>query len=352
MNREQLKNLIRTAHTAAWNLIKKLPEAFKHASPKTGEKLADALKFDSHSVRAAATSGLVTLAGLFGGSQASAQNYQVGDQVSIGGFTCVVTQTSTQTQRQQGSTISYQQAQRVAQSPRSQVSYGRAQSPLARAQNSIKQNNLVVDAEMTKNLNPEEYSYACCPINPSGYVNKNLICLVRRDGSITGTETRDNCFSRQTGGNAPWGCNPGRRIGIQEATQLAQSGISIINHTDETRQAFGSVMVEEALMDGAVAAPSKEVQWYGRQGYHYDRLLSTGIKWDSDVYQVMVKGRGELERGVIIYKTPRYNEQTGEVSCAEEIGRQRLAELRGEARGSKGNAGIYYQRGSRGGYRW
>lgn len=341
MERAELKQFFHKAHQAAWNLIKKLPEAFKRWSADMGQSLAETLKIDSHSLATKATTGLLTLAALFGGQKMNAQNYQVGQTVKLpGGFTGTIVKSPT---KAPSPTISYQQA-----AQRSSSGYGHVQSPLAAAQNTIINNNLVIDAQMTANLDLDRYAYACCRVSPEGHIQRDQICLVGKDGHITQNDvSRGQCFSEQTGGVYPWGCTPGRNIGLQEASDLAFMGIPMINHTNTTKQAYNSAKIDNALGDGAVYSPREEAIMWQQEGFHYNRDLSNGT--NRDVYQILTRGRNEA---VVIYREPKIDEQTGEVSCVERT-------TQGYLKAQKsGNAYPYnapvrnYQRGWGRGGRW
>lgn len=308
MEKKELKEYFQTIHQTAWKLIKKIPEALKKLQPEHGENIANTLKIDADKAYSMGTKAMLTLALLFGGSKMSAQNYQVGQTVRLpGGLTGTVvkspTQQSSTTNRR---TVSYTQAsQQYSQPQRSSSGYGHTQSPLAVAQNVIINNNLVIDAKLTEGLNKDEFAYACFKRD------RNIIQLVRNNGTITQT-TRSRCFNNQSGCCDEY-CGD-RHIGIREAQQLADAGIPVANHTNETGQAYNSAMIDNAIMDGAVASPREESIALQRAGFHPNRDLSRGINPEANVYQILTRGR---EEAVIIYRTPHIDEQTGEATCVE-----------------------------------
>jgi len=321
-------NIIANMHTAfdtAYGIIR----AFQTATQKVGEAWSNlqhkkeverALRDQAHQswdgLRKLLTSLAIvtTLA-----PKISAQN--AGERVQIGGKTYTVTKSVSLDQLQKAN-----KANTAQYSQTSASGYGHTQSPLGTAQNTIISKGLVVDAQLTEGLNRDVYAYACFDVN-----NRDNICLIQKSGKVE-YKSRSRCFSDKTGVCNAY-CGPQRHISLEEAYQLADVGIFVQNHTNETRQVYSSVMVEGAIMDGEVPTPMEEVVQWNSRGYYLDNELSAGINPESGVYTVLTNRMNG--QSVVISREPHYDEQTGLVTCAK---LEKTAKLRSD---KAGNASPY-----------
>ena len=320
MEREELATDLRNQRDTYLQTVAQI-DTITTPSSNTKESNIAEMKEDSKRVHRGLRGGargfllampLLTL-GLIPGTKAQAQ--RVGDEISLDELQRLSAQ-----RRQQGSTISYNDARQYAQTSAS--GYGHTQSPLGMAQSTIINRDLIIDAKLTEGLNREIYAYAC--FNGS---NRDNICLVRRDGKVE-NKSRGRCFSDQTGVCNAY-CGEQRHISLEEATQLASAGFAIENHTDITRQVYRSVMVEGAIMDGEVPTPMEEVVAWNARGYYLDNELSAGINPESGVYTVLTNRTNG--QSVVISRNAHYDEQTGQVTCAK---LERTAKLRSDKAGN------------------